>query len=44
MEENGNDFEDEGLEEDDHDESENDDEIDAIIREKDENLLPRNNV
>jgi hypothetical protein len=44
MEENGSELEESGMDEDDQDEAENDDENDAIIREKDDSFLPRDNI
>ena len=44
MEENGSEFEENGLDEDDLEESEKDDESDAVIREKSDSFLPRDNI
>jgi hypothetical protein len=44
MEENGSEFEENGLDDDDVDDEERDDESDAIIREKSDTWLPRDNI
>lgn len=44
MEDDGNGYEEIGPDEDDLDEKEDDDESDAILREKSDSLLPRDNI